>query len=120
MHHSQRCRCPHVALTTVVVKTRGQFVLQGQKDKSVCCVSERQVVSFDTNSGPFQMSPGGLPCPRCPQIPVLSWGESVSLRDWFPANRLRCCPFEGKFGLQPCPAPQNGGLAYATSCDVPW
>lgn len=29
-------------------------------------------------------------------------------------------PFEGKFGLQPCPAPQNGGLAYATSCNVPW
>lgn len=51
-------------------------------------LSGRQVVSFETNSGPFQMSPGGLPCPRCPQTPLLSRGEPVSLRDWFPENRL--------------------------------
>ena len=74
-------------------ENKGRFIFQGQEEESVCCVSGRQGVSFETNSGPFQMSPGGLPCPRCPQIPLLSRGEPVSLRGWFPENHLTCSSF---------------------------
>lgn len=60
--------------------------------------------------------------------------SALTSRD-FPAALRRACesqwlvsgqlshvfhPFEGKFGLHPCPAPQNGCLAYAISCDAPW
>ena len=39
LNHSQRCRCPHVDLTTVGVKTRGDSFSRGRK-RSLCAVCQ--------------------------------------------------------------------------------